>query len=159
MTVGQKTLSRWLLAAVAGILAVASLASPPRAAAGEFTIDACQTDAGNFASTAFENFATRGMHWRRACNPLGPGLRGLVTANVVSTGKVAHGAQSAFVLEAPPGTAFSRLRWSGHAQRRDCRYALQMYAVRPAGSDATIKNVRAKMRSERPGASLSASSQ
>ena len=72
-----------------------------------------------------------------------PGLRGLVTANVVTSGTVAHGAQSAFVLNAPPGTAFSRLRWSGHAQRRDCRYALQMYAVRPDGSDATIKNVRA----------------
>lgn len=157
MAVGQKILSRRLLAAVAAILLVASLASPPRAAAGEFTIDACQADVGNFASTAFENFATRGMRWRRACNPLGPGLRGLVTANVVSTGKVAHGAQSAFVLEAPPGTAFSRLRWSGHAQRRDCRYALQMYAVRPDGSDATIKNVRANRHCPGPGGAQASS--
>jgi hypothetical protein len=157
MAVGQKTLSRWLLAAVAAILVLASLANPPRAAAGEFTIDACQADAGNFASTAFENFATRGMRWRRACNPLGPGLRGLVTANVVSTGKVAPGAQSAFVLEAPPGTAFSRLRWSGHAQRRDCRYALQMYAVRPDGSDATIKNVRANRHCPGPGGAQASS--
>jgi hypothetical protein len=151
MAVEQKTLSRWLLAAVAAILLVAPLASPSRAAAGEFTIYACQTDAGNFPSTAFENFATRGMRWRRACNPEGPGLRGLVTANVVRTGNVAQGAQSAFVLEAPPGTAFSRLRWSGHAQRRDCRYALQMYAVRPDGSDATIKNVRANRHCPGPG--------
>jgi hypothetical protein len=157
MAVGQKTLSRWLLAAAAAVLLAAPMASPPRAAAGEFTIDACQADAGNFASTAFENFATRGMRWRRACNPLGPGLRGLVTANVVSTGKVAHGAQSAFVLEAPPGTAFSRLRWSGHAQRRDCRYALQMYAVRPDGSDATIKNVRANRRCPGPGGAQASS--
>jgi hypothetical protein len=157
MAVGQKTLSRWLLAAVTAILLAAPLANPPRAAAGEFTIDACQADAGNFASTAFENFATRGMRWRRACNPLGPGLRGLVTANVVSTGKVAHGAQSAFVLEAPPGTAFSRLRWSGHAQRRDCRYALQMYAVRPDGSDATIKNVRANRHCPGPGGAQASS--
>jgi hypothetical protein len=111
--------------------------------AGEYTITACQADAANFASGAFENFATRGMRWRRACNPLGPGLRGLVTANVVTSGKVARGAQSAFVLSAPPGTAFSRLRWSGHAQRRDCRYALQMYAERPDGSPVPIKNVRA----------------
>lgn len=86
------------------------------------------------------------MEWRRACNPLGPGLRGLVTSNVVRSGRVAHGAQSAFVLNAPPGTAFSRLRWSGHAQRRDCRYTLQLYAERPDGSDATIKNVRANQR-------------
>lgn len=134
---------RWP-ATIAVLLASAlAMASPSPARAGEFTILACQADAGEFASTAFENLATRGMRWRRACDPLGPGLRGLVTANVVQSGHVAPGAQSAFVLNAPAGTAFSRLRWSGHAQRRDCRYALQLYAVRPDGSDATVKNVRA----------------
>jgi hypothetical protein len=132
------------------IAAAAAMVAPRPAAAGEFTINACQADAGTFASGAFENFATRGMRWRRACNPLGPGLRGLVTANTVTGSRVAHGAQSAFVLNAPPGTAFSRLRWSGHAQRRDCRYALQMYAVRPDGSDATIKNVRANRNCPKP---------
>lgn len=140
----------WLLAVALTIAATATMVAPRPAAAGEFTINACQADAGNFASGAFENFATRGMRWRRACNPLGPGLRGLVTANVVTGSRVNHGAQSAFVLNAPPGTAFSRLRWSGHAQRRDCRYALQMYAVRPDGSDATIKNVRANRNCPRP---------
>ena len=125
--------------ATALAVAALALAIPSRAAAGEFTIEACQADAGEFASTAFEDFATRGMRWRRACDPLGPGLRGLVTSNVVRSGRVAHGAQSAFVLNAPPGTAFSRLRWSGHAQRRDCRYALQLYGERPDGSDATIR--------------------
>ena len=124
-------------------IALVGSAYPGRAEAGEFTIDACQADAGNFASGAFENFATRGMRWRRACNPLGPGLRGLVTANVTRGGRVAHGAQSAFVLDAPSGTSFSRLRWSGHAHRRDCRYALQLYALRPDGSSVAIKNVRA----------------
>ncbi len=134
---------RLLVLALAAVLAAVALVTPRPAAAGEFTITACQADAGEFASGAFENLATRGMRWRRACNPLGPGLRGLVTANVVTTGHVAHGAQSAFVLNAPPGTVISRFRWSGHAERRDCRYALQMYGVRTDGSDATIKNVRA----------------
>ena len=134
--------SKWpTLAALA--IALGGLSLPGRAEAGEFTIDACQADAGNFASGAFEQFATRGMRWRRACDPLGPGLRGLVTANVTKSGQVAQGAQSAFVLDAPPGTGFSRLRWSGHAQRRDCRYALQLYALRPDGSSVAIKNVRA----------------
>ncbi|HEY5054189.1 MAG TPA: hypothetical protein VII45_12345 [Solirubrobacterales bacterium] len=136
--------------ALAPLIGFAMLGTPGSAAAGEFTITACQADAGNFSSGAFENFATRGMRWRRACNPLGPGLRGLVTANTVTGTRVAHGAQSAFVLNAPPGTAFSRLRWSGHAQRRDCRYALQMYAVRPDGSDATIKDVRANRNCPQP---------
>lgn len=134
---------RWLALLVAVAAGVVAMATPGQAAAGEFTITACQADAGDFASTAFEDFATRGMRWRRACDPLGPGLRGLVTSNVVRSGRVARGAQSAFVLSAPPGTAFSRLRWSGHAQRRDCRYALQLYAERPEGSPVTIKNVRA----------------
>ncbi len=140
----------WLLSVMVGAAAVAAMAAPRPAAAGEFTITACQADAGEFASGAFEDFATRGMRWRRACNPLGPGLRGLVTANVVQSARVAHGAQSAFVLSAPQGTAFSQLRWSGHAQRRDCRYALQVYAVRPDGSEATIKNVPANRNCPRP---------
>lgn len=121
------------------------LLSPGRALAGEYTISTCQAS-GAFASGAFEVFATRGMKWRRACNPLGPGLRGMVTANVARGGHVAVGAQSAFVLEAPPETGFQRLRWSGYAHRRDCRYALQLYAVKPEGATVAIRNVRADHR-------------
>jgi hypothetical protein len=131
-----------MLVALLAMLAVAALSavSPSTAAAGEFTISSCQAN-GEFSSGAFENFATRGMKWRRACNPLGPGLRGLVTANVPREGHVAVGSQSAFVLEAPPETTFSNLKWSGEAHRRDCRYALQLYAVRPDGSSDPIRNV------------------
>src|SRR4051794_26007975 len=138
-------------AAIAGVLVIlAGLATPRPAAAGEYTIQACQADDAGYVSSAFQDFATRGMKWRRACNPLGPGLRGLVSANVPGTGKVARGAQSGFVLDAPPGTTFSRLRWSGHAQRRDCRYALQFFAERPEGSPVSIKNVRANRNCPRP---------
>jgi hypothetical protein len=125
------------------VLLVLNMASPGRAAAGEFTITDCGADGGSYATSAFEDFATRGMRWRRACDPQGPGLRGLVTANVAGSGRVAEGAQSAFVMEAPPGTTFSRFRWSGAMHRRDCRYALQLYAVRPGESAVPIKNVRA----------------
>jgi hypothetical protein len=126
-----------LLAALSAAAAV-----PPSAPAGQFTIATCQAN-GDYSSGAFADFATRGMKWRRACNPLGPGLRGLVTANVPGEGHVAQGSQSAFVLEAPPATTFSSLSWSGYAHRRDCRYALQLYAVRPDGSTDTIRNVKA----------------
>jgi 5-hydroxyisourate hydrolase-like protein (transthyretin family) len=119
-----------------------SAASPPSAAAGEFTISSCQAN-GAFSSGAFQNFATRGMKWRRACDPLGPGLRGLVTANVAREGHVAVGSQSAFVLEAPPQTTMTNLRWSGEAHRRDCRYALQLYAVNADGTATVIRNVKA----------------
>jgi 5-hydroxyisourate hydrolase-like protein (transthyretin family) len=145
-SIGAKRL--FLLSVIAAALVAA--AAPHQAVAGEFTINACQADAGDFASVAFEDFATRGMRWRRACKPTGPGLRGLVTANVIRSGRVPDGAQSAFVLSAPPGTAISRLRWSGRAQRRDCRYALQLFAERPDGSAATIKNVRANRNCPRP---------
>jgi hypothetical protein len=130
------------LAAVLAAAVLLLVAAPRPALAGQFTIATCQAN-GDYSSGAFEDFATRGMKWRRACNPLGPGLRGLVTANVSREGHVATGAQSAFVLEAPPGTTFSALRWSGYAHRRDCRYALQLYAVRPDGSSDTIRNVKA----------------
>ncbi|HEU4705599.1 MAG TPA: hypothetical protein VFS64_00230 [Solirubrobacterales bacterium] len=141
-----------ILASLAGILAalLVALASPGTAAAGEYTISACQADEAGYVSSAFENFATRGMKWRRACNPLGPGLRGLVTANVSGTGRVPRGAQSGFVLSAPPGTTISRLRWSGVAHRRDCRYALQLYAERPGASAVSIKNVRANRHCPNP---------
>jgi hypothetical protein len=128
--------------AAAALAAVLALSAPGQARAGEFTISACQAN-GEYSSGAFENFATRGMKWRRACNPLGPGLRGLVTANAAGSGRIAVGSQSAFVLSAPPETTFSQLRWSGYAHRSDCRYALQLYGVKPEGSTVAIKDVRA----------------
>ncbi|MBS1886321.1 MAG: carboxypeptidase regulatory-like domain-containing protein [Actinobacteria bacterium] len=137
---------------VIALLALAlstSATAPGPALAGQFTIATCQAN-GSYSSGAFQDFATRGMKWRRACNPLGPGLRGLVTANVPGEGHVAQGSQSAFVLEAPPATTFSSLSWSGYAHRRDCRYALQLYAVRPDGSTDTIRNVRANQGCPKP---------
>lgn len=149
---GLPTIALRSFASLAGILGalLVGLASPGTAAAGEYTISICQADEAGYVSSAFENFATRGMKWRRACNPLGPGLRGLVTANVPGTGRVPRGAQSGFVLSAPPGTAISRLRWSGVAHRRDCRYALQLYAERPGASPVSIKNVRANRHCPNP---------
>jgi hypothetical protein len=141
--------ARHPLAAVLIAMAMLAATSSP-ATAGEFTISACQADRGNFATVAFDDFATRGMRWKRACNPQGPGLRGLLTGNVVRSGRVARGARSVFVLNAPPGTVISRYRWSGHAQRRDCRYALQLYAERPGAGAVPIKNVPANRRCPKP---------
>jgi hypothetical protein len=140
-----------LFAVLLAAAIILEVAAPRPATAGEYTIYACQADGAGYVSSAFENFATRGMKWRRACNPLGPPLRGLVTANVSGTGHVPHGAQSGFVLNAPPGTTLSRLRWSGHARRRDCRYALQLFAERPGAPPVAIKNVRANRNCPRPG--------
>jgi hypothetical protein len=116
---------------------------PPSVKANEFTINACQADRGEFSTQAFEDFANRGMMWKRACDPEGPGLRGLVTSNVVREGRVVRGSRSYFVMKAPEGTRFGRLTWSGQARRHDCRYALQLWADRPDGSTVAIKNVRA----------------
>jgi hypothetical protein len=120
-----------------------SLVALESASANEFTINACQADRGEFSTQAFEDFANRGMMWKRACDPEGPGLRGLVTANVVRAGRVVRGSRSYFVMNAPDGTRFTRLTWSGQARRHDCRYALQLWADRPDGTSVAIKNVRA----------------
>jgi hypothetical protein len=130
-----------VLVATAGTLLLA--ARPEAAGASEFTISACQADRSEFSTQAFEDFATRGMLWKRACDPEGPGLRGLVTSNVVRAGRVERGARSQFVLRAPEGTRFGRFSWSGQARRHDCRYALQLWADRPDGPPVSIKNVRA----------------
>jgi hypothetical protein len=132
------------------IFLVAAFATTTPAAAGEYTINACGADRTNYSTQAFEDFATRGMMWKRACDPEGPGLRGLVTSNVVRSGRVSRGARSYFVMRAPDGTQFKRLSWSGQARRRDCRYALQLWASRPDGQAVPIKNVRANRRCPRP---------
>lgn len=138
-----------LTGAAATLVALAAASTP--AAAGEYPINVCQSDRFNFSTQAIDTFATRGMRWARKCNPVGPGLRGLITGNVVRGGRVARGAQSRYVLEAPPGTRFVRFRWSGKLRRRDCGYALQLYADRPDGSPIAIKNVRAGRRCPKPG--------
>jgi hypothetical protein len=91
------------------------------------------------------------MMWKRACDPEGPGLRGLVTSNVVRSGRVVRGSRSSFVMKAPAGTQFGHFIWSGQARRHDCRYALQLWAARPNGSSVAIKNVRANRSCPNPG--------
>ena len=133
--------------AAAGALSVLLAALAASSAwAGQFTVASCQADQLNFSTTAFADFATRGMKIVRACNPEGPGLRGLITANVVQAGSVPRGAASIATINAPAGTTLTTLRWAGTARRRDCRYALQLYADVPGGAPIPIKNIRANQR-------------
>ena len=124
---------------------------PGSAASAEYPINNCFADLDTHSSQAFEDFATRGMMWKRACNPEGRGRRGLVTGNVIRSGRVRRGARSYFILRAPAGTRFGRFTWSGQARRRDCRYALQVWASRPDGPTVPIKNVRANEKCPRRG--------
>src|SRR4051794_3728258 len=133
---------RVIVAAGALSVLLAALAAA-NAAAGQFTVASCQADRANFSTTAFNDFATRGMTIRRACNPEGPGIRGLVTANSTNRGTVPRGAVAMVALSAPSGTRFTTFRWAGSARRSDCRYALQLYAEGPDIKPVPIKNVRA----------------
>src|SRR3954447_10106409 len=130
--------------AAAGVSsALLVLAAAGAASAGEFTVAACQADRANYSTTAFNDFATRGMRIRRACNPEGPGMRGLVTGNSTSRETVPRGSVAMVALSAPAGTRFTKFRWAGTARRTDCRYALQIYAEGPDIKPVSIKNVRA----------------
>src|SRR5215213_8498420 len=133
----------------AGALSVLLAIPQAAAAAGEFTIANCQADRGGFSTTAFNDFATRGMTIRRACNPEGPGIRGLVTANSTRRGTVPRGSVALVAISAPTGTRFTTFRWAGSARRTDCRYALQLYAEGPDITPVPIKNVRANQRCPR----------
>src|SRR3954468_3638214 len=111
------------------LLALLLLALPAGARAGEFHVASCQADRLNFSTTAFADFATRGMRIRRACNPEGPGLRGLVTANSSGRGTVPRGAVALVATSAPTGTRFTTFRWAGSLRRRDCRSGLPLRAA------------------------------
>ena len=124
----------------AGVAILIAL-SPASASAGEFAVANCQADPLNFSTRAFEDFATRGMTIKRACDPEGPGLRGLITSNVVAGGRVPRGAVAMATISAPEGTRFTSFRWAGTLRRRDCRYALQLYAEAPDIAPVTL-NVR-----------------
>lgn len=134
--------TRFVPAALA-VLLVTTLAHAGVARAGEFHVAACQADRVNFSTAAFGEFATRGMDVRRACDPEGMGLRGLVTSNVIRRTPVARGSSALVSINAPEGTRFTTFRWAGTARRRDCRYALQLYADAPGVKPVSIKNVRA----------------
>ena len=84
------------------------------AAAGEFAVANCQADPLNFSTRAFDDFATRGMKIRRACDPEGPGLRGLITSNVVRDGRVQRGAVAMATISAPAGNTVHELPLGGH---------------------------------------------
>jgi hypothetical protein len=121
------------------------LATAAPAAAGTYTVNACVAERFGFSTQAFVDFPalgipTGGMYMRRACAPTDAAPFGLVAGNVVRSGRVKAGHQAGFVLDAPPGTSFLELKWSGKARRRDCRYAIQMYAVGPDGS--LVKKIR-----------------
>src|SRR5215207_1343006 len=135
-----------LVAGTAALLA----GLPGRAAAGEYAVANCQADPLGYSTRAFADFASRGMKIRRACDPEGPGRRGLITGNVARAGRVPRGAVAAVIISAPPGTRFTRFRWAGTAQRRDCRYALQLYAEAPDIKRFALKNVRANQKCPRP---------
>jgi hypothetical protein len=120
------------------------------AVAGEFEVATCKADTGNYSVRAFNHFAHRRMMIRYACDPAGPGLRGVVTQNVVRKGRVKRGSIALVTIEAPPETRMTSFTWAGRLHRRDCRYALQMWADAPDVKAIPIKNVLANRRCPRP---------
>ena len=116
-----------VLVATAALGLVAPLMLAGTAPAGEYQVASCQADRLNYSTIAFDGgFVNRGMKIRRACNPEGPGMRGLVTTNVRSRGTVPRGAVARVSIDAPPGTHFKTFRWAGELHRSDCRYALEL---------------------------------
>jgi hypothetical protein len=136
------------LAVVASALAWLLAVAPP-AAAGTYTVSAC-TAAKRFGhqtppTHAFADLSllasvqTGGMYMRRACADFDGAPFGMVAGNVVRSGRVRRGHQAGFVMDAPAGTSFVALNWSGKALRRDCRYAIQMYALAADGSVVKVR--------------------
>lgn len=135
-----------------GVLIASALAmSAGEARAGEYTVGSCQAAPLSYSSDAFDAFATRGMSIRRACNPEGPGIRGLVTRNVLARNPLRRGSRSIATLTAPPGTRLRIFRWAGIVRRADCGYAIQLYADGPGIQPVPIRNFRAGQGCPKPG--------
>ncbi len=145
----RRTAHRCVLAGA--FVALLMALSAVHAHAGEFAVGNCRADPLNFSTRAFDDFVTRGMKIRRACDPEGPGLRGLITSNVVRGGRVERGAVALAKITAPAGTRFTTFRWAGTARRQDCRYAIQLWADAADIPPVPIKNVRANQNCPRPG--------
>jgi hypothetical protein len=125
----RRTSLRWVVAS--GCVALVALGLPTRATAGTFELANCQADPVEYNTTAFDGFAHVGMKIRRACDPRGTGLRGLITSNVVRDRAIPRGSISMVTMTAPAGTQFTAFRWAGSVFRSDCRYALRVWATVP----------------------------
>ncbi|HWT31529.1 MAG TPA: hypothetical protein VN240_10955, partial [Propylenella sp.] len=136
--------------AAMAVAAVLLGVSAPNASAGVFEVANCEADQLNYSTRAFAHFATRRMMIKRACNPVGPGLRGLIISNVAHDGRVKRGAVAGLVFQAPAGTQIKSFNWAGYARRRDCRFAMEMWAEVP-GRQIPIVNVKANRRCPSPG--------
>ncbi len=122
--------ARWVVLPVIGS-ALAMGASAAESRAGEYAVANCKADNAGYSTDAFTASASPGTRVVRACDPHGDGLRGLITKNVTGVGQVPVGTRAQAVMTAPPGTRFRRLIWAGSIDRRDCRWALQLYADIP----------------------------
>jgi hypothetical protein len=131
-----------IASAVCGTLIGVLLIATP-AMAGKFTVATCQADRLGFTTSAFQVLATSGMQVVRACDPLGPGARGLIISNVLRPGTVPRGAASVAVILAPPGTSFTHFDWDGLTARSDCGYTIQVYADSPGGQVVPVEDLRA----------------
>ena len=79
------------------------------------------------------------MTIKRACNPLGHGTRGLVTANKITRRRLRRNERATVVLSAPPGTRITGFKWSGGVRRADCGFTVELYAVRPGRPRSYIR--------------------
>jgi hypothetical protein len=132
-----------VLVATAALGLVLAMAFAGTALAGQYKVASCQADQLNHSTIAFNNnFVSRGMKIRSACNPEGNnGTVGLLTANVRTRGKVPRGALARVSIVAPPGTHFTTFKWGGDIYRTDCRYSLQLWADNGAGvNKASLRN-------------------
>jgi MinD-like ATPase involved in chromosome partitioning or flagellar assembly len=141
--------SRCRCVIVAVTSAAASFAAAVPATAGEYTINACGADPGNYSTQAFEDFATRGM-----ASPKG-GVGKTTSAFVVGNLLASHLKLRAIAVDASPG--FSGLGlFTAESARAESSFAELLDNADRLGTAAELRRYVARLPS---GLHLLASSQ
>ena len=126
-------------------LVLVTRGSAPRAAsAGEYAVADMPGGPAQLQHARVRRLRhARNEHQARV-QPGGPGLRGLITSNVVRAGRVRRGARPMVAISAPHGHARSRAS-AGRAPRGDATAATRCSSTqrRPDIKPIAIKNVRA----------------
>ena len=101
---------------------------------GTYRVSPCWSGT-SMAARGAPSTATPGMETFGRCEP---GMRSVQTGNSVTTGSVGRKANAEAVFDAPAGTRFASVRWSGKVRRVELRAMAATLLLEPVPSMSPV---------------------